>query len=141
MKLLTKQQLFNLEIKYPEIKQFGEAVLFFYPTVEQHGWYNNPKVWKEISEKCRLTEDFMREFQEYLNWHYICRHQTLSEDFIKEFQHQFNIGDWSAISYRQILTEDFMREFKNKLDWEMIVRYQVLPYKFIIEMKKEGYIR
>ena len=37
-----------------------------------------------------LTEDFIRENQDKVNWNDISFYQKLSEDFIKEFQDRFN---------------------------------------------------
>ena len=39
---------------------------------------------------------------------------VLSEDFIREFQDKVN---WEMISVTQKLSEDFIREFQNKVDW------------------------
>ena len=40
----------------------------------------------EISEKQKLSEDFIREFKNKVNWGYILREQNLSRSFIKEFK-------------------------------------------------------
>ena len=53
-----------------------------------------------------LTEDFIREFQDKVDWEYISIYQNLSEDFIKEFQNKVN---WRIISKYQKLSEDFIR--------------------------------
>ena len=47
--------------------------------------------WNLISEAFRLSETFMREFKDYLNWGYIQRYgwQYLSENFIREFRDKF----------------------------------------------------
>ena len=37
--------------------------------------------WIETSEKPRLPEDFIREFKDRLDWHYIYGNQILSESF------------------------------------------------------------
>ncbi len=34
----------------------------------------------------KLTEEFIREFKNKVNWYYIIIFQKLSKDFIKEFQ-------------------------------------------------------
>jgi len=47
-----------------------------------------------------------------LIWIKISKHQNLSEDFIREFEDKV---DWRWISMSQDLSEDFIREFKNKL--------------------------
>ena len=56
-----------------------------------------------------------------INWNYISKYQKLSEDFIREFQNKIN---WHWISHYQNLSEDFIREFKNKVDWHWISHYQ-----------------
>jgi len=42
--------------------------------------------------------------------------QTLSEDFIREFKNEV---DWENISMYQTLSEDFIREFGKKVKWEL----------------------
>ena len=64
-----------------------------------------------------LTEDFIREFKDDVNWDCISSCQKLSEDFIREFQDKV---DWSTISYRQKLSGKFVREFQDKIDWSSI---------------------
>jgi hypothetical protein len=44
----------------------------------------------------------------------------LSEKFIREFQDKV---DWEFISRYQKLSEDFIREFKVKVEWNFISRY------------------
>jgi len=44
----------------------------------------------------------------------ICRREKLSEEFIREHQDKVN---WFDICYYQALSEDFIREFKDKVDW------------------------
>ncbi len=43
---------------------------------------------------------------------------NLSEDFIREFQDKL---DWRKIFLYQIPSEDFVEEFKDKLDWEDLI--------------------
>jgi hypothetical protein len=56
--------------------------------------------------------------------------QKLSEDFIREIQDKV---DWECISRQQKLSEEFIREFQNKVDWYYIRKYQKLSEDFIIE--------
>lgn len=44
-----------------------------------------------------------------MNWKYISKHQTLSEEFIREFK---DYVDWDEINFRQKLSKDFRKEFK-----------------------------
>lgn len=58
-----------------------------------------------------------------LNWRRICREDDISEDFIREFQDYI---DWSAISYYGAdLSNDFIIEFKNKLDINLIAKDKI----------------
>ena len=51
-----------------------------------------------ISKYQKLSEDFIREFQNKVNWYLISRCQKLSEEFIREFQEKV---DWIEISLNQ----------------------------------------
>lgn len=82
--------------------------------------------WELISEE-PLTEDFIREFQDYVVWDYVSGNSTLSEPFIREFQDRL---DWVSISEFQTLSEPFIREFQDRVDWAMIFTYQVLSEEF-----------
>lgn len=79
-----------------------------------------------------LTEDFIREFKDKVDWHNISKCQTLSEDFIREFQ---NKVEWKNISFNQKLSEDFIREFKDKVDWKWISCKQKLSEDFVKEFQ------
>ena len=76
---------------------------------------SNFEDWNTLSASSRenLTEDFIREFADKVNWYYISLYQHLSEDFIREFANRVN---WNAVSANQRLSEDFIREFKDKVD-------------------------
>ena len=50
-------------------------------------------------------------------WNYISEYQKLSEDFIKEFQDKV---DWYWISLNQKLSYNFIDEFQDKLNWEVL---------------------
>ena len=43
----------------------------------------------------QLSEEYIREFQDKVNWHMISCYQTLSEELIREFQDKV---DWYYIS-------------------------------------------
>ena len=67
----------------------------------------------EFYKKNKLTEDFIREFKDKVNWCYISYYQKLSEDFIREFKNKVN---WIWISKYQKLSENFIREFQYNVD-------------------------
>ena len=99
--------------------------------LEQHG-LTGTEGWGRISKYQHLSEDFIREFKDKVDWYYISKYQHLSEDFIREFKDMVN---WECISTYQHLSEDFIREFKDKVDWGWISRYQHLSEDFIREFK------
>ena len=53
----------------------------------------------------------------------------LSENFIRN--HHQNM-DWASISIYQKLSQEFIREFQHKVNWCCISLYQELSYKFIV---------
>ena len=88
--------------------------------------------WWNISTYQKLSESFIREFQDKVDWHWISEYQNLSEDFIREFQNKVN---WYEISKYQKLSEPFIREFQDKVYWRLISRYQKLSNEFIEEFQ------
>ena len=88
--------------------------------------------WVSLSMHKGLTEDFIREFADEVDYETISTYQLLSEDFIREFADRV---DWDTISVYQHLSEDFIREFKDKVDWFYISEYQHLSEDFIREFK------
>ena len=73
------------------------------------------KQWREISECQKLSEDFIREFQDKVSWYWISECQKLSEDFILEFQDKVHwCRDW-ILKYQK-LSNEFIEEFKDRLD-------------------------
>ena len=83
-----------------------------------------------------LSEKFIREFQDKVNWKNISYSQILSEEFIREFQNEV---DWEKISFRQKLSEDFIREFKDKVNWGWISIKQKLSESFMREFQNKIY--
>ena len=88
--------------------------------------------WTCISRYPHLSEDFIRKFADRVDWYYISAYQYLSENFIREFADK--VG-WYWISRCQQLSEDFIREFKDKVNWNYISAYQHLSEDFIREFK------
>lgn len=91
--------------------------------------------WENISDYQKLSESFIREFQDKVNWYFISSSQKLSEGFIKEFQNKVY---WRIISIYQKLSEAFIREFQDKVDWYDISIYQKLSEDFIREFQDKA---
>lgn len=62
----------------------------------------------------KFSEDFIREFSQYVDWVRVSTDMRLSEDFIREFADKV---DWILISYYQLLSDKFINEFEDKIDW------------------------
>ena len=45
---------------------------------------------KTTQDQYQLTEEYIREFQDKVDWNWIPYQKTLSEEFIKEFQDKLN---------------------------------------------------
>ena len=88
--------------------------------------------WERLSLCESLTEDFIQEFKDKVDWFSISRYPHLSEDFIRKFADKV---DWYYISAYQCLSEDFIREFQDRVAWDWIVKYQPLSEDFIREFK------
>jgi hypothetical protein len=89
-------------------------------------------IWSSLCAHQKLSEDFIREFQDKVEWDYISQYQTLSEDFIREFK---NKVVWDYICKYQKLSEDFIREFYDRVEWDFICKYQNLSEDFIRELQ------
>lgn len=89
---------------------------------------------KEIVEN--LSEDFIRGYQNEIPailWNKICTYKELSEDFIIEFQDKLN---WYNISYFQNLSEEFIGEHQEKLNWVLVINNEKIP----AELRRELYL-
>ena len=83
--------------------------------IEWEEYYNPDFNWNSSDlyvSNNTLTEDFIREFKDRVNWEFIAMSQKLSEDFIREFQDRVS---WQMISINQKLSEDFRREFQDRI--------------------------
>jgi phosphoribosylanthranilate isomerase len=88
--------------------------------------------WDYISIHQELSEEFIEKFQDKINWEAVSSYQRLSEEFIKKFQDKV---DWENISIHQKLSEEFIEKFQDKVDWQRISIYQKLSEEFIEKFK------
>jgi hypothetical protein len=89
--------------------------------IRKYQHYFNYYAWNMASIHSKLSEDFIREFQDKVEWNVISIHQTLSEDFIREFQDKVC---WRWISGHQKLSDDFLQEFSHNINWSVFSQYQ-----------------
>jgi len=70
-----------------------------------------------------LSEDFIREFQDIIDWYWNSYSQKLSENFIRKYQDKV---DWLNISAIQKLSKEFIREFSHKICFYSIMYNRVI---------------
>lgn len=96
---------------------------------------------KRISKELGCEGWSPEEFVKWVNWSIVCTNHSfkpppfLPEFFIREFQDKV---DWHWVCEYQKLSENFIREFQDKVDWSQIFRYQKLSLSFIFEFKDRG---
>lgn len=90
--------------------------------------FSGPNLYKHVSES------FLREFKDYVNWERAITYFKFSEEFIK---FELPNKNWNFISLYQKLSESFIEEFKDKVNWDQICRTQKLSYNFIKKHHKE----
>ncbi|MFW6024998.1 MAG: hypothetical protein ACOCRX_01520 [Candidatus Woesearchaeota archaeon] len=83
--------------------------------------------WRLISSNFILTDRFIREYHNYVNWEYASAFQKLSEAIIREFKDKV---DWEWICITQQLSENFIEEHINRIYWNKILIYQNLSKRF-----------
>ena len=82
-------------------------------------------LWANISSYNNLSEEFIEEFKENLNWKIICEEQKLSESFIKKHRDKVI---WDEIGWHQNLSEEFILEFKGRLCLSDVAFKQVFSF-------------
>lgn len=92
---------------------------------------NNWDFWESKSFDPHLSEDFIREHANDLNWNTICRNSTLSESFIEEMVNRVN---WAIICDHQYLSEPFIRKWLHKFSLDKVFEYQKVSESFIREV-------
>lgn len=85
-------------------------------------------IWNSIEKEGNLSENFMREHKDNINWTKICRHQTLSENFILEMEDYI---DFHVLLIYQTFSENFIEANEHLLHWDHIARFQPLSLSFI----------
>ena len=75
--------------------------------------------WLDISLNRILTEEFIREFKNYVKWKYICRSQQLSLEFLKEFKNKIDWNDYFLYKKAEfpIIKHFFLRSKHKKTDF------------------------
>ena len=117
---LTKQQIFDLEIKFPEINSIFE---------DEEDWWKCRENWITLcgDELDNLSIDFIRTYKEYLDWETISKFkEDITKDFYEEFKDKIDI-DYFCINFISSIDgglEDFtymdFYKLKDKIDWQIV---------------------
>lgn len=91
---------------------------------------NMDNIYDIVSEKQILSEEFIENKKDRVNWKKIWKYQSVSVNFIRTYIHKVI---WKDVCKYQILDEEFIRDFHKKVSWMFISIYQKLSDDFIIE--------
>ena len=87
------------------------------------------EAWEDIGYYKNLSEDFLREHQDKLDWNTIFYSQILSLEFIKEFAEKHNPVDISNVN----MSMPWIEEYQIRFNYSMIAKYQIIDLDFIKE--------
>lgn len=101
--LINNCEIFPLEL-YVVQRQLSETFFRQYFAKNNQKLYS-PQLLHDISLFQDLTEEFINDFSEFLNWDYICQKQILSEEFINNHLSKVN---FYALIVNQNLSKRFI---------------------------------
>ena len=116
---IEKEYTEDSELNYPN---FIMSYIKELVPIEEGGSTTESAV--DFSRVCRtedFDEEFMREYQDYLNWEMTSIYQVLSESFLLEFKDKVN---WKKVSEFQTLSEDFIKDNINLVNIPIIIDNQ-----------------
>lgn len=79
-----------------------------------------------------LSQKFMREFADKLDWNIISEKQKMTEDFIHEFKDRINWNKLCTYWAKTKISEQFALEHKDKVNWKTLSYYMKFSLPFII---------
>ncbi len=94
----------------------------------------DPSLLTKAIRHSTLSESFVVEFADIINWSDLLEWQQFQEPFIRKFIHKV---DLDTAFNRQRLSEQFIEEYARPNDWKTISARQVLSELFIIKHKKK----
>ncbi len=108
---------------------FNDYKSYLQPLTEEFIEQNSDKVnWSNVSVRQTLSEEFIERNSDKVDWCHISAFQKLSEGFIERNADKVN---WDNISSRQKLSEDFIERNSDKVNWNSISVFQKLSEGFI----------
>lgn len=95
--------------------------------------------WEKFWTYFKASEQFIKECP-HKCWYEISKYQKLSERFIHEYRDQV---DWDRISEFQKLSKEFCYEHRKQVNWDIIIYYQDSYWKETIsdQLRKKLYYK
>ena len=101
---------------FKDIKKKLEWEKYYDP---DFNWYN-----ENFYKENVLSADFIREFQDKINWCYVSKSFWLTENILNEFKDKI---DWFYVAQNwNVFTEDFLIKFEKYLSKEMLAFRMVI---------------
>lgn len=69
-------------------------------------------IWNILCTQYNLSQEFIEEYEEYVNWKIISKDYKLTESFIEKYSHRIN---WTWVDYNRKLSDEFILKHFNKL--------------------------
>lgn len=114
----------------------------------------NGAYWWNVSSRSDLTMEFVREYQNSINWYALSKNEAFKCDinFLDEFKdkihwkeftrysetmneevarHFIDVIDWSSISYKKYLSDEFIAEYADKIKWGILLKYRRVGDDFL----------
>jgi hypothetical protein len=108
------------------MNELTEEIISYIDAIGSNNISNNnisSNEWRYLSERYNLSEEFIRKYQNKVDWIEISNCQKLSESFIIEFQDKVN---WNLICLKQVLSAEFLIEYQNKINFYHLLRNKEL---------------
>jgi len=109
------------EISPETLVEWYNLTQYSLQTIQNKLKNTNDSVWLQISQMA-LSDNFIGEFQDFIDWEAVSQYQTLSEQLIRDLQDKVN---WGLISMKPNLSEDFIREFRNRVAWVLVSSHEL----------------
>lgn len=93
----------------------------YFGTVIDHNFFKTHEVsqewWDTLCHYGSLTEDFVREFVNDINWRSFNEYIVLEGDMIREFKDYINLNNYFRFGR---LPKEMIRELKNDINWDKL---------------------
>ena len=90
--------------------------------------------WENIS-RLKLSDMFIDNYKDLLNWNVISRSKILTDKFIKKYKTYIK---WGWISgNKKLLSINFIRKYLHLIHWDVLSQFYIFDIKFIKEFKSK----